>query len=105
MIGNINDHISTNINSYKYIKVLCDNDIHTLQNGRKKCDDSPYYCGCIHISDILWWQEHWFWVIGNRNEHISTNINPHKYIKSLCDNDIYTLQNGIILGGWFFMLI
>ena len=32
----INEYISMNIHPYKCTYALCDNDIHTLQNGRKK---------------------------------------------------------------------
>ena len=34
-------------------KTLWDNDIHTLQNGRKNCDNSSYLWSYIHISTIL----------------------------------------------------
>ena len=48
----------------------------------------------VAIFCYLWWQEHWLSAIGNRNEHIWTNINSYKYIRTLYENDIHTLQNG-----------
>ena len=29
----------------------------------------------------LWWPIHWIWVIGNINEHISTNTHQYKYLR------------------------
>ena len=62
-------------------KDLWDNDIHTIQNGRKYWGHSSYLWSQRHFYTILRWPRYCIWVMGNTNEYISSNIHPKIYIK------------------------
>ena len=49
--------------------------------GEKYCGDYLYLLGSSHISTNWWGLRYCFWVNWNTNDHISTNIQPKKYIK------------------------
>ena len=84
VIGNTKHKISNNIHPYKYIKVY----IGQWYPHTRKLE---IFVVMIHIyvartifyyfMMTLWLPRHLIWGIGNINEHISTNINPYKYIK------------------------
>ena len=84
-MGNMNDHISTNIHTYKYIK----GSMGKWYSYSTKWEENIVVSLHIYeartifllIYDFLSWPRHWIWVIGNINEHVSNNIHTYKYIK------------------------
>ena len=84
VIGNTKQHISTKIHPYKHIKgsigqwypysIIWENIVVIIHIYVART--ISYY-----FMMTLWLPRHWIRGIGNKNEHISTNIHPYMYIE------------------------